>query len=147
MQAIAILGLLANDIENRIDELGALSVMAFRPIVSGAGLPKDEVIRPEDLSKRPRSDGIHGPGLQIHEDSAWDVPPATRLVVVDIDALELELGVAAVLPGVVNSVLVANDFPELGSDLVPALASLDVENFSHLVSSFGLFVSRESAGV
>ena len=31
----------------------------------------------------------------------------------------------------INAVLIGHDFPELGSDLVAALASLDVDNFSH----------------
>lgn len=31
----------------------------------------------------------------------------------------------------VNAVLVADHFPELGSDLVAALATLDVQDFSH----------------
>ena len=31
----------------------------------------------------------------------------------------------------INAVLIGHDFPKLGSDLVAALASLDVNNFSH----------------
>ena len=45
-----------------------------------------------------------------------------------------EFGVAAVLSGVVDAVLVADYFPELGSDLVAALAALDVEDFSHFLA-------------
>ena len=33
--------------------------------------------------------------------------------------------------GRVNTVLVGDDLPELGTDLVAALASLDVNNFAH----------------
>jgi len=33
--------------------------------------------------------------------------------------------------GGVNAVLVGNDFPELGSDLVAALAALDMNDFTH----------------
>mgnify|MGYP003344906140 CR=1 FL=1 len=36
--------------------------------------------------------------------------------------------------GWVNSVLVGDDFPELGTDLVTALAGLNVDDFSHLKS-------------
>jgi len=32
----------------------------------------------------------------------------------------------------VDTVFIGNDFPELGSDLVTALTSLDVDDFSHL---------------
>jgi len=35
--------------------------------------------------------------------------------------------------GRVNTVLVGDDFPELGTDLVTALACLDMNNFSHLL--------------
>jgi hypothetical protein len=33
--------------------------------------------------------------------------------------------------GWVNAVLVRDDFPELGTDLVTALATLDVNDFTH----------------
>ena len=36
-----------------------------------------------------------------------------------------------VLTSGVNAVLVGNDFPELGTDLVAALAPLDVTEFTH----------------
>lgn len=38
---------------------------------------------------------------------------------------------AVVLAGEIDAVLVAGDLPELGTDLVAALATLDVQNFSH----------------
>ena len=38
----------------------------------------------------------------------------------------------------VNSVFVRDDFPELGSDLVTALTSLDVNDFSHIQMIFKL---------
>jgi len=34
--------------------------------------------------------------------------------------------------GGVNSVLIGDDLPELGTDLVTALAALDVHNLSHV---------------
>ena len=94
--------------------------MTFGPVIPGAGLTEDEVIRPENLTERAGSDRVHGAGLKIHEDGAWDVPAAAGLVVIDVDALELEVGVAAVTAGGVDAVLVADDFPELGADLVAA---------------------------
>ncbi|GER44766.1 eukaryotic translation initiation factor 3subunit B [Striga asiatica] len=76
----------------------------------------------------------------IHEHRSRDVPPAGRLVVVHVDALQLQVrrGVAAELAGGVDAVLAADHLPELGADLIPALASLDVENFPHFRSSFFL---------
>jgi hypothetical protein len=109
------------------------------PIVPGTGLPEDEVIRPEDLPERPGSDGVHGPRLQIHEHRARDVSAAAGLVVIDINALELELRVAAIPSGVVDAMLVADHLPELGPDLVAALPALDVQDFSH---SYPIFLFR-----
>jgi hypothetical protein len=40
--------------------------------------------------------------------------------------------------GGVDAVLVGDDLPELGTDLVTALAGLDVDDFSHVV---GLLVA------
>src|SRR5690349_9367029 len=53
------------------------------------------------------------------------------LIEVDIDALELEVRVAVVGAGRVDSVLVANHLPELGTNLVAALTSLDVDDLTH----------------
>ena len=41
--------------------------------------------------------------------------------------------------GGVNSVFIRNYFPEFGSDLVSALSSLDVNDFSHLFFFFETF--------
>ena len=51
-----------------------------------------------------------------------------------VDALELEVRVAVVGTGGVDAVLVGDDFPELGTDLVAALAALDVDEFTHDLS-------------
>lgn len=132
MQAIAVLGLLSHDIKNRVDELRSLRVVALGPVVSGAGLPEDEVIRTEDLPVRPRSDAVHRPRLQIHQNRSRNEPAAARLVVVDVDSLELQIGVALVAPGGVDAVLGAYHLPELGADLVATLATLNVQNLTHL---------------
>ena len=137
MQAVAILGFFAYDVEDGVDELGAFGVVTFGPVVAGAGLAKDEVVGAEDLAVGAGSDGVHGAGLQIHEDGAWNVPSAAGFIVINIDALQLELGVAAVLSGVVDAVLVAYHLPELRSDLVTALPSLDVQDFSHFHCELG----------
>ena len=71
--------------------------------------------------------------LQIHQNRPRDVPSAGSFIVIDVDPLKLEIrrGVAVVPPRGVHAVLVADHFPELGPDLVPTLASLDVKDFSH----------------
>ncbi|KAF1760611.1 hypothetical protein GCK72_008860 [Caenorhabditis remanei] len=53
------------------------------------------------------------------------------LVVVDIDALQLEIGLSFEGSIGLDSVLVGDDFPEFGSDLVSALSGLNVDDLSH----------------
>ena len=109
LEAIARLGLLAHDIEDGVDELGTLGVVSLGPVVTGAGLAEDEVVRAEDLAVWSGADGVHGSRLEIHEDGAGHIASSARLVEVHIDALELEVAVTVVGASWVNAVLVAND--------------------------------------
>ena len=45
----------------------------------------------------------------------------------------MEIGVTMIGTSWVNTVFVRDDLPELGTDLVTALAGLKVDNFSHVV--------------
>ena len=132
LEAVATLSFLSDDIEDGVDELSSLGVVTLGPVVTGTGLSEDEVVRSEELTEWSSSDGVHGSWLKIHEDGSWDVSSTGGLVVVDVDSLELEIGVTVVGTGWVNSVLVGDDLPELGTDLVTALSSLDVNDFSHV---------------
>mmetsp|Transcript_16805 Transcript_16805/g.48628 ORF Transcript_16805/g.48628 Transcript_16805/m.48628 type:complete len:267 (-) Transcript_16805:32-832(-) len=131
LQAVAALGLLADDVEHGVNQLGALGVVTLGPVVAGARLAEDEVVRPEDLPEGARPHRVHGARLEVHEHGARDVPAARRLVVVDVDALELEVGVAVVGAGRVDAVLVRDNLPELGADLVAALPALDGDDLTH----------------
>nr|GMC54175.1 hypothetical protein Iba_chr01dCG13670 [Ipomoea batatas] len=82
--------------------------------------------------------GTSSSRLEIHKHRTGDIPAAGSLIEIDVDALELEVingGVAAVAAlvaaGRINAVLVADNFPELGANLVAALASLNVQDLSH----------------
>ena len=132
LEAVATFGFLSDDIEDGVDELGSLGVVTLGPVVTGTGLSEDEVVWSEELTEWSSSDGVHGSWLKIHEDGSWDVSSTGGLVVVDVDSLELEIRVTVVGTGWVNSVLVGDDLPELGTDLVTALSSLDVNDFSHV---------------
>jgi len=132
LKAIAALSLLSDDIEDGVDELGTLGVVTLGPVVTGTGLSEDEVVWSEELTERSGSDGVHGSWLKVHEDGSWDVSATSGLVVVDIDSLELEIRVTVVGTSGVNSVFVRDDFPEFGTNLVTALASLDVDDFTHV---------------
>jgi len=132
LEAIAAFSLLADDVEDGVDELSTFGVVTLGPVVTGTGLSEDEVVGAEELAEGTGADGVHGAGLEVHEDGSGHVAAAGGFVVVDVDALELEVGVSVVGAGGVNAVFVGNDFPELGNDLVTALAALDVDNFSHV---------------
>ena len=71
------------------------------------------------------------PGSRSMRMARGHVAAARRLVVVDVDALELEVRVAVVRARGVDAVLVGDDLPELGADLVAALAALDVDDLAH----------------
>ena len=131
LEAVTALSLLTDDIEDGVDELGTFGVVTLGPVVTGASLAEHEVVGTEELTERSGSDGVHGAWLEIHEDGTGDVAATSGLVVVDVDSLELEIRVTVVATGWVNTVLVGDDFPELGTDLVTALSSLDVNDFSH----------------
>merc|ERR1719291_551745 len=132
LEAVTAFGFLSDNIEDGVDEFGTFGVVTLGPVVTGTGLSEDEVVWSEELPEWSGSDGIHGTWLKIHKDGSWDVTASGSFVVVDVDSLELEVGVSVVGTGWVDSVLIGDDFPELGTDLVTALAGLDVDDFSHL---------------
>merc|ERR1712029_77163 len=131
LEAVTAFSFLSDDIEDGVDELGTLGVVTLGPVVTSTSLSEDEVVWSEELAEWAGSDGIHGSWLKIHEDGSWDVTASSGFVVVNVDSLELEVGVSVVGASWVDSVLIGDDFPELGTDLVTALASLNVNDFSH----------------
>jgi len=106
LEAVTGLSLLADDIEDGVDELGTLSVVTLGPIVTGTGLAEDEVIWTEELTEWAGTDGVHGTWLEVHEDGARHVATTSGLVVVHVDALQLKVGVTMVGTGWVNTVLI-----------------------------------------
>mgnify|MGYP003957588509 CR=1 FL=1 len=132
LEAIAGLGFLAADVEDGVDELSTFSVVTLGPVVASTGLSEDEVVRAEDLAVGTSANGVHGAGLQVHEDGAGNVASTSGFVEVDVDAFELEIGVSLVGSGGINSVFVADDLPEFGADLVAALTALDTDDFTHV---------------
>ena len=143
LKAVTALSLLSDDVEDGVNELGTLSVVTLGPVVSGSGLTEDEVVRSEELTERSGSNRVHGSWLEVHEDGSWDVSTTGGLVEVDVDSLQLEIGVTLVGTSWVNAVLVGDDFPELGTDLVTALSSLNVNDFSHFTLLFSAGLNYE----
>jgi len=121
LQAVAGLSLLADDVQDGVDELCTLSVVTLGPVVASTRLAEDEVVRAEHLTEGTSADGVHRAGLQIHQDGAGHIATTGGLVEVDVDALQLQVRVALVGTGGVHAVFVADDLPELGTNLVAAL--------------------------
>jgi hypothetical protein len=80
LEAVATLGLTADDIDNLVDELGTLGVVTLSPVVTGTRLTEDEVVGTEELAEGTGTDSIHGTGLQVDQDGTGNV-----LVVAGLD--------------------------------------------------------------
>merc|ERR1719439_212705 len=80
LEAVAGLGLLADDVEDGVDELGTFGVVTLGPVVTGTSLTEDEVVRAEELTERTGTDGIHGTRLKVHEDGTRDIATTGGLV-------------------------------------------------------------------
>jgi hypothetical protein len=126
LQTVAGLSLLADCVENGVDELSALSVRSLGPVVACARLSEDEVVWTEQLTEWSCADGVHGSWLEVDKDGTWHITSAGGLVVVNVDTFDLEFRISAELAAWVNSVLVRDNLPELSSNLVSALACLNM---------------------
>jgi hypothetical protein len=126
LQAIAGFCFFTYNVQNTIDQLSTFGVVAFGPVVTGTSLSENKVVWAEKLSEWTGTDGVHGSWFQVHKDGAGDVASTSGFVEVHIDAFKLKVTVTVVGTGRVNPVLVRDNFPELGTDLVTALSSLDV---------------------
>jgi hypothetical protein len=142
LEAIATFGFFTDDIEDGVDEFSTFGVMSLGPIVTGTSLSEDEVVGSEELTEGSGTDGVHGTGLEIHEDGAGNVTSTGSFVEVNVDSLELEIGITVVRTGGVNTVFVGDDFPEFGSDLVTALTGLNVNDFSHVKIIFDIIMYK-----
>jgi len=124
LKAVARLRFFADYVKDRVDELSAFGVVTLGPVVTSSSLSKDEVVRTEELTERTSTDRVHGSRLKIEQDSTRDVSATSSFIEVHVDPLELKIRVSVVGSGWVNTVLISNNFPKLGTDLVTALSSL-----------------------
>jgi hypothetical protein len=131
LEAIATFGFLSDDIEDGVNEFSTFSVMTLGPVVTSTGLTKDEVVWAEELTEGTSTDSVHGTWFEIDEDSARDELVARRLIEVDVHALELQIGGSIVHSGAVKTVLARDSLPEGSTDLVTALAGLEMDDFTH----------------
>ena len=90
LEAIAWFGFFADNIKDWVDQLGTLGVVTLGPVVTSARLSKDKVVWAEDLTEWAGADWVHGTGLQIDQDGAWDILATSGLIVVDVDAFLID---------------------------------------------------------
>merc|ERR1712205_210289 len=81
LEVVTGLGLLTHDIEHGVDQLGTLGVVTLGPVITGTSLAEHEVIGTEGLTEGTGTDGVHGTGLEVHEDSTGNVAAAGGLIV------------------------------------------------------------------
>jgi len=126
LETIATFGFFPDNVEDGVDEFSTFGVMTFGPIVTSTSLSEDKVVGSEELTERSSSDRVHRSWFEIHEDSSWDESTTGSFVIVDVDSLKLEVRVTVIGTGWVDTVLIGDNFPEFGTDLVTTLTSLDV---------------------
>ena len=80
-------GVRADHIPDKVNQFGTVGVMSIRLITACTGLPKDEVVYPEGLAKGARTDDVHCPWLEVHQDDTWHIASSSCFVEVDFDAL------------------------------------------------------------
>ena len=83
------------------------------------------------LSIRAWTDGIHGTGFKIDKDCTGNVFATGGFIVVHVDSFKLQVGITMIGSGRIHTMFIWDDLPKLCSDLVAALASLKMDNFSH----------------
>ena len=72
-------------IEHGVNELCTFSVMSLGPIVTGSSLAKNKVVRSEELTKRARSDAVHGTRFKVHQNGTRHVTAASCLSVIHVE--------------------------------------------------------------
>jgi len=131
LEAVTVFSLLADHVHGFVNDLCALCVVALGPAVAGAVLAEDHVVWAEKSADGSPSDRVNHSWLQVDEDGPGDKAAALDLAVVNIGTLELQVRVTMESACRVDAMLVRDDLPELGADLVAALACLYVNDFSH----------------
>ena len=82
-------------------------------ILKTQNLTKYEVVRIEELSERPRPNGVHGTGLEVNQHATRHILSASSLVVVHVYSLQLQVGVAYRLASRIDTMFVRDNLPEL----------------------------------
>ena len=82
---------------------------SLSPVVSSSGLAKNEVVGTEKLAKGASAHTVHGAGLKVHQHRTGYIPSTCGLIVVHVDALQLQVTVAMVSASGIDAVLIRDD--------------------------------------
>lgn len=73
LEAVTGLSLTTDNIDDVVNQLSTLSVVTLGPVVTSTRLAEDEVVGTEKLTERTGTDGVHGTGLKVNQDSTGNV--------------------------------------------------------------------------
>lgn len=117
--------------KNRVNELDALKIMALGLVITSTRLAKNEFIGPKDMANGSKPNTTHGAKLQIHEHHLGHISSPVCFIVVHIDPLQLKIPTSIIPSSWINPMVITNDLPKLGSDLVFAPSCLYVQDLIH----------------
>merc|ERR1719336_2871455 len=134
LEASAVVGQLPHPVEHKVDDLLANSVVATSVVVGGVLLARHHLLRVKELPVGASPDLVNDGGLQVEEDSPWNMLPGTSLAeeggegiilgLVSFHSRDLAIGL--------NSVLHAVELPAGVTHLDSSLANVDGDAFPHL---------------
>ena len=133
LKTIATFSFFSYNIKNWINKFSTFSIMTFSPVVTSTSLSEYEVIWSEKLTEWSSSNWVHCSWFEIHKNGSWDESTTGGFVIININSFKLKIRITMICTGWVDTVFIRNDFPEFGTNLVTALTTLDVNNFSHLI--------------
>merc|ERR1719414_424641 len=134
LEASAVVGQLPDPVEHKVDDLLANSVMATSVVVGSVLLARHHLLWVEELPVGASPDLVNDGGLQVEEDSPWNVLPGASLAeeggegiilgLVSFHSRDLAIGL--------DSVLHAVELPAGITHLDSSLANVDGDAFPHL---------------
>ena len=79
--------------------------------------------RTEELTEGASADRVHGSGLQVDEDGTGNVLATSGLIVVNVNALQLEVRVTVVCTGGVDTVLKSNNIKSVSNSVAKSAST------------------------
>jgi hypothetical protein len=79
LETVRALGFATDDVEDLVNKLGTLGIVALGPVVAGTRLAGYKIVGTKELTKGAGTDSVYGTRLQIDEDSTRDILVARGL--------------------------------------------------------------------